>query len=61
MKKKTAKLLIWLALVFIVVEGVASVIYHAPRDPDLLSITNLGRYTRVLAALVVMVLLKGRE
>jgi len=61
MKRKTAKLVIWLALAFIVLEGVASVIYHAPNDPNLLSITNLGRYTRVLAALVVMFLLKGME
>ncbi len=61
MKKKSAKLLIWLALAFIVVEGVASIIYHAPNDPNLLSITNMGRYTRVLAALVVMLLLKGME
>jgi len=61
MKKKSAKLLIWLALAFIVVEGIASIIYHAPNDPNLLSITNMGRYTRVLAALVVMLLLKGME
>jgi cytochrome c biogenesis factor len=61
MEKKIAKLLIWLALAFIIVEGIASIIYHAPSDPNWLSITNVGRYTRVLAALVAALILKGVE
>jgi len=58
MEAKTKRLLMSLCLVFIVVEGLASIVYHAPNDPDLLSITNLGRYTRVLAAAIVLLLMK---
>lgn len=50
--------IIVLALLFIIVEGLASIVYHAPNDPDLLSITNLGRYARVLAAMLVLFLMK---
>jgi cytochrome c biogenesis factor len=59
MERKIAKLLIWLALAFIAIEGIASIIYHAPRDPNWLSVTNIGRYARVLAALAAALILKG--
>ena len=47
-----------IALLFIIVEGIASIIFHVPNDSNLLSITNIGRYTRILAAALVLFLLK---
>lgn len=58
MNMKAKDLMMILALIFIIAEGLASIVYHAPNDPNLLSITNLGRYTRVLAAVLVLFLMK---
>ena len=59
--KDKIRIIIWLALLFIILEGIVSVFYHYPHDKDLLSITNLGRYTRVAAALIALILYEKKS
>jgi len=58
MKIKGKGLIVFLALIFIVLEGILSIVYHWPEDQNPLSITNIGRYSRIIAALISLYLIR---